>query len=775
MLGCASGCGQSTLGPVPNQPPTLTLTSGPIDTSATNPVSWAVAITWDARDPDGVVDHVQYALDPPTAARASAGAETTWVRTTANTIVARFRAATPDPHAPGNAIDFHVFAARAWDNSGASSELVVRAFYASTVAPSARIVRPEPAPLRVTPVPRTVTIWFDGEDPDGLGSLAPTGYRVRLVSEQDPLFRAVIMDPDSLRREAVASQWRGWSTLPGDQTSFELGNLPDDTEWIFAVAAEDAAGAITPLYSFANNLLRLFISDRSGPILRMLGPGLDFTYSDGSASADPSRWLTCSVPSVSSPDFRWSATAAPGRSITGYRWVLDPDTLESETPRSDELLDTSHWSEWSQGTTGTGPLGPLPAGDHMLYVQARDDLESRSLGIVKITTYLAAFDRPLLIVDDTRFELDRLAPGGCLAPYARIWPSATELDTLLVAVGGVPWRCATNPSGALSPPGLFAGYRADTVSTRVGVDPMVRLVTLELLARYRAIVWLTDQDAAYDPGSANSPLTMLRWMSRPFNSNPLAEYSRLGGRVWLAGGGTALATLVEADVSSNNTASNAVFKGSELVSRSVVVGQAHLRSQVNAVRVFPQVTRSTAARGDWGGHGADLQLAAPDYARLPATLTLRTSATEPLPPTRAPSQAGSFYPSSVAMEYAHGSEVFEDFGGAGAPRVESALDTLFDVIGATIERAPAPAMFYYHGRENGPVIFSGFDLWSWSRSDTQALVDFVLSDVWGMSRSAPAMGAGRLGSPAAGALRNAPLRSSRPERLKPGAARRTPP
>jgi hypothetical protein len=34
-------------------------------------------------------------------------------------------------------------------------------------------------------------------------------------------------------------------------------------------------------------------------------------------------------------------------------------------------------------------------------------------------------------------------------------------------------------------------------------------------------------------------------------------------------------------------------------------------------------------------------------------------------------------------------------------------------------------------------MFSGFDIWSFTRSDCQALVDFVLQDVWGLGRSAP--------------------------------------
>jgi hypothetical protein len=46
-------------------------------------------------------------------------------------------------------------------------------------------------------------------------------------------------------------------------------------------------------------------------------------------------------------------------------------------------------------------------------------------------------------------------------------------------------------------------------------------------------------------------------------------------------------------------------------------------------------------------------------------------------------------------------------------------------------------MFYYHGRDNAPFVFTGFDIWSWSRADCQSLVDFVLSDIWGLARNGP--------------------------------------
>src|SRR5262245_63245208 len=64
---------------VANQPPTVTLTSGPVDT-VSSPQSWLVDIAWTANDPDGRIDHFDYAIDPPSLKRAMfAQAETAWV------------------------------------------------------------------------------------------------------------------------------------------------------------------------------------------------------------------------------------------------------------------------------------------------------------------------------------------------------------------------------------------------------------------------------------------------------------------------------------------------------------------------------------------------------------------------------------------------------------------------------------------------------------------------------------------------------------------------
>src|SRR5262252_8603500 len=133
VLALACVACETTRNLVPAQPPTVTLTSGPIDTTSA-PQSWLVDIAWTATDPDGRIDHSEYAIDPPSLKQARlAAAETTWVSTHDSHVVARFHASHPDSLGArgATASEFHVFVLRAVDDRGGVSPRVVRGFYAT--------------------------------------------------------------------------------------------------------------------------------------------------------------------------------------------------------------------------------------------------------------------------------------------------------------------------------------------------------------------------------------------------------------------------------------------------------------------------------------------------------------------------------------------------------------------------------------------------------------------------------------------------------------------
>ena len=65
----------------------------------------------------------------------------------------------------------------------------------------------------------------------------------------------------------------------------------------------------------------------------------------------------------------------------------------------------------------------------------------------------------------------------------------------------------------------------------------------------------------------------------------------------------------------------------------------------------------------------------------------------------------------------------------------SALDTLYLALGGSTG-SRWPVMTYYHGSTSAPMVFSGFPLWYFQRQQCQELTNFVLQDIWGLSKQA---------------------------------------
>ena len=730
---------------MPDQPPTVTLTSGPIDTVSA-PQSWLVDISWVGSDPDGRIDHYEYALDPPGLKQARfAQAETAWVKTTDHHVVARFHASHPDSLGPGaTAPEFHVFVLRAVDDRGGISPDVVRAFYAYTVAPDVQITRPLPSALLSPQLPVPFRVEWRGHDPDGTGNGQPASYRYRFVSLDAPGI-VYLADPDSLLREAFMSDWTGWTILPSDTTSLVVpANLFSPGQSVaLAVLAVDDAGATTPYLMLDRNFLQFSVAapGSGAPIIHLWSTLFDFTYPSGGYSVDPSREIPVQVGANVPFTIYWEGFAQPGRLVAASRWMLDGNVAD-ETPRSGPE-DLAHWSA-PAAPPADAHISGLTPGVHRIYVEITDDFGGKSLGIVRIDVVVATLTSELLVVDDTRLEVDRFPPGSGGAPsaYTTQWPSRAEMDTFLFAHGGVPWLGTRNPTtGVISPPGLLAGYAFDTLGTRLGFENPAQGVPLSTLGHYRHVIWLVDGRAAFVTPGSPYPTTALSAMSGPGLASALAAYVQLGGQVWLAGGGAAYASLVNFDRRTNNRPTITVFSDSagELAPGRILYDYAHIRSAIGVTTGVMQVTRSPAAIGGWSGHGPDGTLSAPDYAHAPPSLRPRDPATDPVPPTRLASQGALYYRTSFAAGFVlEPNLITEDFGTPGYPRLESALDTVYDASGAAIPIPAAPVMTYYHGRDNTPFVYTGFEPWDWTRADCQGLVAFVLGDIWKLSKSARA-------------------------------------
>jgi len=715
-FGCGAG---SYLGSLrPNRLPVVRITEAPV--AEDSPSNYVREIRWTGSDPDGRVVGYRYTIDPP----GTAGSDTEWVATTANRGEFTFRA---DSVAGGRGHRFHTFLVEAIDDRGATSAPAHVSFDATTIAPTVAIISPVPSALLTRAVTSTFRVWWEGADPDGIHSRLPASYRWRVFSQGSvPPVDVVLANPDTLRA-LYAPSFAGWDSLPGEATSIVIRDLNPGQAYLFAIVAIDVAGAWSPVLTRDDNLLlvRADPTAAQGPLVTLFSDQFRFEFSTGGIQLDPGGWprgdFAAGVPIV----IQWSAVPTSGAFIRGARWAVDIESVTDETPRADEATDIRRWSRWgSHSTIVVSGLDPPPGASsesHRFYLEVEDDAGQLSLVGMHLTVVRPSFARPLLIVNDTYFPRDRLAPGGCVQPPPSLpWPTAAELDTFLCAVGGVPWKCY--PAGTLSSPGLFAGYDFDTLNAHAA--PLSTL-SLSVLGRYRNIVWMVDSESAYsnnqDYTSLQAPMPLFRHLASPGVQNPLIAWLRQGGRLWLMGGGASLASLRDYNVLGHSITIFSSENG-ELAPGRFMYSFTHWRSETESYRSV-QARRSSRAVGGWPG--------APDYSQLPAMLTQKSPATDPVPPLRI---ASEYYATLYFAEYlTRPNAILEPMSGVPGDSLYSTLDTLYETVSGP-SGTGRPVMTHYHGSEHGPVVFSGFPLWYFRRSHAIELTDFVLQRMWGLTR-----------------------------------------
>lgn len=742
---------------IPNQPPEVHLTAAPLALDPLKPDFYAYTMQWSGFDPDGRVDHFVIAVDPLSPGVYNA-ADTSWHATARNESTFFFSAGLNydpvnrnDPRAQSP----HVISIFAVDNEGKfSTRPATRAFFSFTQCPSVQVEEPVPNASFTPTVAPTTTIRWSGKDVDGQTTVRPVRWVFRLFGQSNedlPRITDFIswagLYPDSVRR-VYAPDFPGWKSVGAETTSFQFQGLNPGSTYLFVITAFDEAGAYDPVFADGRNMVKFGVNFGStlGPILRMFNQFFDYTYSVGGYDPSEGRWFRLEVPSDQEITFRWVGTALTGSDIRQYRWVMDLVDLTDETKRSDELRDWYHWSNWSRNTT-SAKVGPFTVNGetHRFYIEAEDNNGLTSLGIIFFRVVRPTFDKELLFVDDTRLNPDRLQGGSYLPPIGP-WPTAAELDTFLFARGGVPWR--GYPDGTLSPPGIFNGYAFDTVGTR-GLPPD-GTVPLSTLGQYRHVVWYTDPTGA-SYGSTwsdqSTPVTALRLVNSPGKPVILSTYMSQGmgtngGFVWLAGGGAAYASLITWNKSGtspgqyDNREPNPELRGGRMMYDFV-----HWRE---GIQTLPSnVSRKFDTRV--GGFGAGANRPGrhwpanpplptppfpPNYALLPSDLQPKSNVTDPPPPYVDGRYVGEYTAEHIYRQtfiredYNPDPDIVSEF---------STLDTLYLTRGGAAP-ANSPVMTYYHGLENQPIVFSGFNFWYWRRAQCIQLVDWVLHEVWGLQR-----------------------------------------
>ncbi len=767
-----SACSKSVIQPLlPNQPPTVRLTGAPLSPRQVDAVNYEVRFEWIGDDPDGRIARFRYVSDPP------ATGDTAWTETQANGVTIRFSASNAVPYT-GTSDEPHVFVLVAVDDRGARSPLVTRAFFAKTIAPTVQIELPGPTPFGTSYLPQRFRVRWSGEDPDGVTTRKPVRYKYTLLTDAtDVSLATALTDRDSVRRYYAPRGWAGWDSLPGESLSVVIGDLEEGGAYLFVVVAFDEAGAYSPVFSRTTNMLVVRVSRSAGaPAFAITTPySSHFGFpSEVGPNVPPPRG---DVEFPANRPFRigWQVSPSLHVATVGTRWAVDIEDLGDETPRSGPQ-DYAHWSAW-------GPAADSARIDsfsglqnfHTFCLESLDENGVRWLMRISLRGVSFNVSHDLLIVKDTRLPVDRILPGqSCVAAPSGRWPTAAELDTFLFARGGAPWRCY--PAGTITKPGLFAGYDFDTLGTRNGA--VNQTVPLQTLAQYRHVIWITDRNGAmndYDGSSPNSPESALRYMSAPNRANTLAAYLSMGGRVWLVGGGALTAPLVPYDRVANNTTPPAPCTtfdrpNGELIPGRFTWDHARWQSQVKTIVGRSEMRHDAPAMGQ--------RAADPFYLDplLPERLTPHSlAAGDSMPPNR--TGTNNFYCTDVAVEYLSlPNDVIVDRDPSAATEYVAALDSLYRAVGATLVSPalnaantsmtvyPARALWGAPGFPEGPtVIATGFDVWSWQRTQCQGVVDFVLQRLWGLPKS-PVVTAN-----AAGALPASP--AVRPAAESPGATR----
>jgi hypothetical protein len=762
VAGCGKKAGLHTI--IPNLRPTVELTSAPVDKRDTT--FYAYRLNWSGNDADGRVDHFEYSIDPPR----DLGADTTWTRIAKNELIVFFPSRIPitggKPGEPIRSVDFHTFVIRAVDNLGAISQVKDRSFTSYTVAPSVSVIAPPASPVLRQKVTPSVRLAWQGTDPDGQFTQKPVKYKYKLLgrSNSDQLdIDDMFSHPDKLRDFYAKNNFASWDSVGGDTTGVQFTNLTPGSDYLFVVIGYDEAGAYSANFSQVGNMVRLSVDYATtlGPTITAFNQFFFYSMpSGGFVPNNPLSWVNLEVPADQILTFNWFGAAPSGANIDWYRWKLDGN-VQDETQRSNEATDWYHWSTPGVGTTQC-VIGKFVGGEaHKLYIECQDNTGLLSVLVINFIAVAPTWEKDLLIVDDTRPEVDQFVNGRQLT-YTQSWPATAEMDTFLYARGGVPWRSVRDTTRTYTTyPGIFAGYQFDTLGSRQGFEIASAGVPLSKLGKYTHIIWMVDSKGGHNTNSGVDPIAptgVLRFMNTPGNPNTLSTYSFQGGRLWLLGSNAAYASLIKFNATRQNDNDNiygpyvTVFSSDkgELAPGRIMYDGAHWQSEMVFHSTYTQIARSASTpTRPWSQPGWKFvnPRTNPDYTKLPARMRAKALAIgDSLPPTRNANQSGQFYSTAgFDAEYlSQPNRILEDINPAPDTVTQaSTLDTLMKfqggtlvtTNGATATHLEAVCMTYYHGVQSPEFVFSGFNIWSWARQDCISLVDFVLQEIWHMQRS----------------------------------------
>jgi hypothetical protein len=382
-----------------NQPPSIRLTGGPPEGDTT---SYRIEFSWMGYDPDGHVEHYEYAMcdgDPVGFDPADTTGADKWSKITRTDSTFSFSADQDE----GTTITVgankystfctrvHTFFVRAVDNRGARSAAAYRSFTARTLSPYVVIVQPKNAFAgREQQLSGVVKFGWTGEDPiDQVWKIErPESTRYLLAT-----YTSYVLNDLNKTPAKFEDLWSPWKSYTADGDSGVATVIGDDEilvqgySYVFAVQAKDEAGAVTSVFDLAQNARLFRISKPPGPFLRVREPNLGGFAFIGTNN----RTQTFRVPADFGMVFSWEADASSyGGVVSTYRYGWDIA----------DLNDPSEWDVEPSPFVLSTPVRKYHAGVHTLYIEAADNLGATTLASLEVTVFPQRMTRNLLWVDD---------------------------------------------------------------------------------------------------------------------------------------------------------------------------------------------------------------------------------------------------------------------------------------------------------------------------------------------------------------------------------------
>ena len=494
FLIAASGCGSEHANVAPTVALDPSLQNGDL-------VHSRLTVSWTGSDPDGRIDHYEYALDPPAAFTeeeianggpgitslripGSNGSPTVtrvskvvdgvtvsfdWVHTKETSHQFLLSSTEPDSPSTTRFKGLHALYVRAVDDDGAASAPDHVAFTSKTRAPVTRIVSPEvDASDYILDICSQLTFRWKSMDREG----AVSRY----------LYKLLPIDGHQLSTDVFFADSTQW--VETGETEFTAGLSLPPSAYIFAVRAVDASGAAEPYVEWNRNAVRMYVYP--------LAPRVTISLFNHVICASPPNPCLTEILANVPFSLKWWTTSSGQCAIDGYSWGLDLVSTE-ETDRG--------WSSWGQDIES--PVLSLSPGSHTFSVRARNAAGYVGLATVTLNALAFAPDREALLVDDS---FDNIAPND--AEHDAFWHSM--LDDYAI-YSGIP----RDQFGEFSVHG-----DADRGNLQPNVPPLSELL------RYKLLIW-ENLGSGYNSDSALIRSTAY--------SNTLAMYLKVGGKLWLEG------------------------------------------------------------------------------------------------------------------------------------------------------------------------------------------------------------------------------------------------